>query len=136
MHEPEKRPERFQFLSGGVIFVNPGLSELTQRIRVALIDVDMPRCSASYTPSSRPANSGYAGSGPTSVTNALSQTTYYCYDLTTGLLVSTKDPNNQTVSYAYDDVLRTTQINYPDGGLTTSFAARPDIKLRVIDNAL
>lgn len=72
-----------------------------------------------YTPTSCPANSGYAGSGPTSVTNALSQTTYYCYDLNTGLLVSTTDPNNLTTSFTYDDMFRTTQINYPDGGLTT-----------------
>jgi RHS repeat-associated protein len=72
-----------------------------------------------YAPSSCPANSGFAGSGPTSVTNAAGQTTYNCYDLHTGLLVSTKDPNSQTTSYAYDDMLRTTQINYPDTGQTS-----------------
>jgi RHS repeat-associated protein len=72
-----------------------------------------------YSPSSCPANSGYAGSGPTSVTNALSQTTYYCYDLHTGLLVSTTDPNNQTVSYAYDEMERPIQQNNPDRGQVT-----------------
>ena len=72
-----------------------------------------------YTPSSCPANSGYAGSGPTSVTNALSQTTYYCYDLHTGVLTSTTDPNNQTVSYAYDGMERLTQQNNPDHGQVT-----------------
>src|SRR5208282_6257426 len=54
-----------------------------------------------------------AGSGPTSVTNALQQTTNNCYDANSGLLASTTDPNNQTTSYAYDNMLRTTQITYP-----------------------
>jgi RHS repeat-associated protein len=72
-----------------------------------------------YSPSSCPANSGYAGDGPTSVTNALGQTTYYCYDLNTGPLISTTDPNGETTSYQYDDMIRTTQISYPDRGLTT-----------------
>ncbi len=71
-----------------------------------------------YSPSSCPANSGYAGSGPTSVTNALRQTTYYCYDLNSGLRTATTDPNNLTTSYAYDDMLRTTRVEYPDGGQT------------------
>ncbi len=71
-----------------------------------------------YAPSSCPANSGYAGSGPTSVKNALNQTTSNCYDLTTGLSVSTTDPNNQLTSYAYDSMLRTLQVDNPDGGET------------------
>jgi RHS repeat-associated protein len=69
-----------------------------------------------YAPSSCPANSGYAGSGPASVTNALNQTTSSCYDLTVGLLVSTTDPNSLTTSYAYDNMLRTLQIDNPEGG--------------------
>lgn len=55
----------------------------------------------------------YAGSGPTSVTNALGQTTNHCYDADTGLLTSTTDSNSQTTTYAYDEMLRTTQITYP-----------------------
>jgi RHS repeat-associated protein len=74
------------------------------------------KTSYGYAPSSCPANSGYAGSGPTSVTNALTQTTSNCYDLTAGLLVSTTDPNSLTTSYAYDNMLRTLQIDNPDGG--------------------
>ncbi|HVB34772.1 MAG TPA: hypothetical protein VNJ52_10430, partial [Patescibacteria group bacterium] len=62
--------------------------------------------------------SGYAGSGPTSVTNTLNQTTNYTYDANTGLETSVEDPNNQTTSYQYDDMLRTTQVDYPDGGQT------------------
>ncbi|MGH9445538.1 MAG: hypothetical protein ACRD3O_07415, partial [Terriglobia bacterium] len=60
----------------------------------------------------------YAGSGPTSVKNALGQTTTNSYDFNTGLLTSTTDPNNQTTSYSHDNMLRTTQINSPDGGET------------------
>jgi YD repeat-containing protein len=64
-------------------------------------------------------SSTYDGAYLTSVTNALGQVTTYAYDFDTGLLTSTTDPNNQTTSSVYDDMLRTTQINYPDGGLTT-----------------
>src|SRR6185437_4701061 len=66
--------------------------------------------------------SGYAGSGPTSTANALGQTTSYTYDFNTGLVTSVKDPNGQntglTTNYQYDDMLRTTEIDYPDGGQT------------------
>ena len=72
-----------------------------------------------YTPSACPSGSGYAGSGPTSVTNALNQTTYYCYDLNTGLLTQTTDLNGLATSYTYDDVLRTLAVNNPDGGQST-----------------
>jgi len=72
-----------------------------------------------YSSTSCPSGTGYAGSGPTSVTDALGHTTYSCYDLTTGLLKSLKDPNNQTTSYAYDSMFRTTNISYPDTGQTT-----------------
>jgi RHS repeat-associated protein len=82
------------------------------------IDPDRNPTTYGYSPSSCPAHSGYAGSGPTSVTNALRQTTYYCYDLNSGLRTSATDPNNLTVSYSYDDMLRTTQIKTPDGGQT------------------
>ena len=55
----------------------------------------------------------YAGSGPTSITNAQNQTTTYCYDLNTGLTTSVTDPNGQPISYTYDNMLRVTQITYP-----------------------
>ncbi len=79
-----------------------------------------------YAPSSCPANSGYAGSEPTSVTNALNQTTSYCYDLTTGQLITTTDPNGKTTSYQYDDMVRTTQVNNPDGGQATFSYPNPN----------
>ncbi|MBZ5695911.1 MAG: hypothetical protein LAN36_11200 [Acidobacteriia bacterium] len=72
-----------------------------------------------YSSSSCPTGTGYAGSAPTSVTNALSQTTYSCYDLTVGLATSVKDPNSQTTSYTYDNMLRTTSISFPDTGAVT-----------------
>ncbi len=68
----------------------------------------------------------YAGSGPTSVANALSQTTTYAYDFNTGLLNSTTDPNTRTTGYQYDNMLRTTQINKPDGGQTTFSYPNPN----------
>jgi len=62
-------------------------------------------------------SSCYAGSGPTSVTNALNQITTHCYDFNTGLLTSTTDPNSQTISFSYDPLtLRNIKTSYPDGG--------------------
>ncbi len=66
--------------------------------------------------------SSYAGSGPTSVTNPLGQTTTTTYDFNTGLPLSTTDINGQPTSYQYDDMLRVTQITYPPGGGQTFFS--------------
>lgn len=60
----------------------------------------------------------YAGAYPTTITNALSQVTTSAYDFYTGLLTSSTDPNSQTTSRSYDELLRLTQVNYPDGGQT------------------
>jgi RHS repeat-associated protein len=60
----------------------------------------------------------YAGSGPTSVTNALGQTTYSCYDLDTGLQTLVQDPNGQQTVTSYDSMLRTSSVTYPDTGQT------------------
>jgi RHS repeat-associated protein len=64
-------------------------------------------------------SSSYAGSGPTSVTNTLLQTTTTAYDFNTGLPTSTTDANSQTTTYAYDEMLRAMEITYPDTGQTT-----------------
>ena len=40
------------------------------------------------------------------------------YDLNTGLLTSFTDENSQTFTYTYDNMLRLTQGNHPDGGQT------------------
>ena len=58
----------------------------------------------------------YVGALPTTVTNALNQSVTNAYDFNSGLLTSTTDPNSKTTSYQYDDMLRTTQISYPDSG--------------------
>jgi RHS repeat-associated protein len=62
-------------------------------------------------------SSGYAGSGPTSVTNPLNQTTSHTYDFDTGLRTSTTDPNIQTSRFAYNNLWQLTSITHPDGGL-------------------
>jgi RHS repeat-associated protein len=61
----------------------------------------------------------YYGAFPTSVCNPLNQCTIYGYDFNTGLMTSLKDPNNQTTSFQYDNMLRPTQANYPDTGQAT-----------------
>ncbi len=46
--------------------------------------------------------------------------THAHYDPTSGILLSTTDPNNQTTNNTnYDRLLRPTRIDYPDGGSTT-----------------
>jgi RHS repeat-associated protein len=62
-------------------------------------------------------SSTYAGAYPTTVTNALTQSTTYAYDFSTGLLTSRKDPNLQVTTFAYDNLLRLATVTDPDGGL-------------------
>lgn len=51
--------------------------------------------------------------------NGSSHATNFSYNYATGDVLTTTDPNSQTISYTYNDPLnRLTQINYPDGGET------------------
>jgi YD repeat-containing protein len=53
-------------------------------------------------------------------TNGVSHIVSYCYDYTTGLLLSSKDENNQPTAYVYNDALhRLTETDLPDLGQTT-----------------
>lgn len=61
----------------------------------------------------------YWASFPTTITNALNQSTNHSFDLNTGLINSSTDANNQTITFQYDSMLRPLSINYPDGGQTT-----------------
>jgi RHS repeat-associated protein len=57
------------------------------------------------------------------------------YDFNTGLLTSFTDENSQTYSYQYDSLmLRLTQGNHPDGGITKLFYPDPNTveRLRLI----
>jgi RHS repeat-associated protein len=77
----------------------------------------------------------YVGAFPTTITNALNQVTTNVYDFNTGLLTSTTDPNGQPTSYKYDDMLRTTQINYPDTGQTNFTYPTPnDVDITELNN--
>lgn len=64
-------------------------------------------------------SSVYAGAYPTTITNALSQSSTYTYDLNTGLLASRADPNNLTTTYSYDNLWRLSTTQYPNGGVDT-----------------
>jgi RHS repeat-associated protein len=67
-------------------------------------------------------SSSYYGAYPTTVTNALNQSTNYSYDFNSsnntgsGRMLSVKDANSQATSFSFDCMLRPTQANYPDGG--------------------
>lgn len=61
-------------------------------------------------------SSTYAGAYLTQTTNPLLQSTTHTYDLNTGLLTSTVDPNGLTTTFNYDVMWRPAQVNYPDGG--------------------
>jgi RHS repeat-associated protein len=58
----------------------------------------------------------YFGAFPATITNALNQSTTHAYDLNTGLVTSTTDPNGQTTSFTYDSMWRLASATYPDGG--------------------
>jgi RHS repeat-associated protein len=64
-------------------------------------------------------STAYAGAYPTTVTNPLGQATRYTYDFNTGLVTSTTDPNNQTISYTYNNLWQLASVSYPDLGLDT-----------------
>jgi RHS repeat-associated protein len=64
-------------------------------------------------------SSTYYGAFVTKVTNALSQSTTYGYDVHTGAVTSITDPNSQMTTKAYDILTRLTKVNYPDGGSTS-----------------
>lgn len=71
-------------------------------------------------------SSTYYGAFPTTVTNALGQIVTLTYDFNTGLMMSMKDPNNETTNWTWDCMVRLTQANYPDGGQSSvSFTYNP-----------
>jgi RHS repeat-associated protein len=66
-------------------------------------------------------NYGSASCGnslPTSVSEPLSMSRSTVWDCPSGLPTSATDENNQTTSFTYDGLLRSTQQNFPDGGQT------------------
>lgn len=64
-------------------------------------------------------SSTFYGAYPTTVTNALSQSTTYNYDFSTGLMTSVTDPNLLETTYSYDSMFRLAQVVHPDGGQDT-----------------
>jgi YD repeat-containing protein len=60
---------------------------------------------------------------PQSVTaaygSAVAETSTMVYDCTLGKLTSKTDPNQQTTTWGYDSMGRSTSVGYPDGGSTT-----------------
>jgi RHS repeat-associated protein len=61
-------------------------------------------------------SSTYYGAFPTTITNALNQSTGFGYDFNTGFLTSTTDANQQATQYSPDCMMRPVSISYPDGG--------------------
>lgn len=64
------------------------------------------------------ANWGASGQFPTSITNALSQTTSRGWNYSLGLPASATDPNGLVTSWTYDSFGRRTNENRPDGTST------------------
>ena len=61
---------------------------------------------------------GNSASYATSVKNVLNQTTLLSYNSCTGTLATSTDPNNRTITLAYDVMDRRVQASLPDGGQT------------------
>jgi YD repeat-containing protein len=66
-----------------------------------------------------PSSQGVAAAYPTSITNALGQTTHYSWNSCSGTMASATDPNLQTTTFNYDLMDRRVLANYPDGGQTS-----------------
>jgi RHS repeat-associated protein len=68
-------------------------------------------------------SSSFVGAYVTQTCSPQTGTVTHCvsgnYDFNTGHLTSFTDQNSQTSSYQYDNMLRLTQGNHPDGGQTT-----------------
>lgn len=64
-------------------------------------------------------SSTYGGAFPTTVTNALGESTTVGYDIDTGKAISIRDANHNATSYDYDQMGRISRIDYPDGGETS-----------------
>jgi len=68
------------------------------------------------------APAGQSASFLTSVTNALGQSEHATYNSCSGAMATATDANNNTTSFSYSDpghLDRLTQVNFPDGGITT-----------------
>jgi RHS repeat-associated protein len=74
---------------------------------------------ADNNPTTTTYSSTYVGAYPTTIENALGQTVTETYDVNTGVLLTSTDPNNLTTSYTYDSMLRPLTVTYPDTGQTT-----------------
>jgi len=61
-------------------------------------------------------SSAYVGALVTQIQNPLLQNTQYAYDLNTGQVMSTTDPNSQPTTYGYDALWRVNQIKSPNQG--------------------
>ena len=66
-------------------------------------------------------SSTYFGAYPTTVTNALGQSTTYGYDLNSGSVTSIQDPNTSAppTTKSYDIMDRLLSVTYPDTGSTS-----------------
>jgi RHS repeat-associated protein len=55
----------------------------------------------------------------TAITNALNQSSRASYNSCAGTIASSTDANMEVTKYTYDNMARTVQTNYPDGGQTS-----------------
>lgn len=73
-----------------------------------------------------PCTSGCPSNGTTNaylttVTDPLGHSATFTYDYNNGQMTTSTDANSQSASYIYNDLFaRPTQVNYPDGGQTTT----------------
>jgi YD repeat-containing protein len=64
-------------------------------------------------------NSGHSAAYPTTITNALGQSTLLSYNSCTGTLGTSTDPNHQTTTFGYDSRDRRVSTTYPAGNGNT-----------------
>lgn len=98
--------------------------------------VSQSRDACGHTTTNQYAATPFAGAYLTQRCDPLNHCATLDYDLNTGLLASTTDPNNQKTSYTYDSFARLTDISYPDGGHTHGNYPDPvTVEIKRLENA-
>jgi RHS repeat-associated protein len=108
------RPTQIQIEPGDTLWqvtVDVGYDAFGNPNSETLTGIDMPARTTTL-------NWGTTGQFPVSMTNALSQTTQFGWDLARGAKTSETDPNGIAISWQYDPYGRVTREDRPDGTWT------------------
>jgi RHS repeat-associated protein len=103
-----------------ISYLVQGSTALTKKLTYFDTGNVMAATDANGNPTTYTYSSTYGNAYPTTIKNALNQSTTLAYDPNMGLLTSITDPNNQPTGLTYDNMGRPLTTNFPDGGQTSA----------------